>query len=151
MKIETLRDVMVWTQQAHQSLSDRLYSNAAGNFDERSKLLLDYLALHEQQLSNLLRDFELNADSKALNAYCYEYFSNNIESDIVSGLKLTTANPEQILSTVMALHQKIIELYQQLNDQFESPAASAIIQELLQLEEHEAMRMTHGSNRLADV
>ncbi len=46
MEIETLKDVLSWTQKFHQHLSHCLVHCSDENTNERSKMLLKYLSDH---------------------------------------------------------------------------------------------------------
>ncbi len=152
MKIETLHDILDWTRKLHQQLSNRLLASAAVSTNERSKMLLEYLADHEQKLGQLLDAFENESDAKALNSWCYEFFQNNeVLAKQQSKLSFDTMTSDQIVEEVAALHNQVIDVYRQLADQFEVPAATDVIQQLLALEQHEAMRLVQGSNRLQDI
>jgi tRNA A37 N6-isopentenylltransferase MiaA len=152
MEIETLRDVLEWTQQVHQHLSACLHHCSSENQQQRAVLLLNYLSDHEKRLSKLLKKTEETADPKALKTWCYEYFEKNpVVTHKHCEKPFADMNPEEIINEVMSLHEQVIDVYRQLNDQFETPSATRLIEALLQLEQHEAMRIAHGSNRLQDI
>ena len=45
MQIETLKDVLHWTQQFHHNLSECLSHCEDKNVDERARIMLDYLSV----------------------------------------------------------------------------------------------------------
>ena len=73
MQVETLNDVMKWTREAHQYLANCMQHCAGKNEGARAKLLLGYLADHEQKLVKVLDEFEKTASANALNTWCVEY------------------------------------------------------------------------------
>ena len=48
MQIETLKDVLHWTREFHQHLSQCLSHCADKNTDERARMILAYLSNHER-------------------------------------------------------------------------------------------------------
>lgn len=67
MQVETLKDVINWTREAHQHLASCMQHCAGENESARAKLLLDYLTDHEQKLVKVLDEFEETANVSALN------------------------------------------------------------------------------------
>ncbi len=152
MQIETLRDVLQWTTKFHQHLSECLAHCADENDSRRAKLLLDYLSQHEDCLADLLDQFEQTANTNALNTWCYEYLRKNpIVQHKHCDLPFSELDTRHIMEVIIDQHNQVIELYRQLSDHFESTSAHNLIMDLLALEEHEAMRMTQGANRLEDI
>lgn len=152
MQIETLGDVVNWTRQLHQWLSTCLEHCSDNSEKTRVTLLLNYLADHERELVKILDRVEEDSDIKALNTWCYEYFQKNpVATHQHCDKPFADMAPEDIIREVIDLHNQVIDVYRQLNDQFDAPSATQLIQELLQLEQHEAMRIVQGSNRLADI
>ena len=70
MQVETLKDLLGWTQQYHHHLSACLEHCATKNDSERSRLLLDYLVKHEQHLEMLISGICDTASENALNTWC---------------------------------------------------------------------------------
>ena len=50
MKVETLRDVLHWTSEFHQHLSECLKRGADKTDNTRAQMLLNYLSEHEEKL-----------------------------------------------------------------------------------------------------
>ena len=77
MQIETLKDVLHWTKEFHQHLSQCLSHCADKHADERAKMMLEYLSEHEKTLTDVIGGFEKSGDENALNTWCYEYASHH--------------------------------------------------------------------------
>tara|TARA_R110001606_G_scaffold395190_1_gene566914 strand:- start:18908 stop:19129 length:222 start_codon:yes stop_codon:yes gene_type:complete len=60
-------------------------------------------------------------------------------------------NTLKITEIVMHMHQQVITLYRDLAAQTAVNSARELLEELLSLEEHEAMRMSQSANRLEDM
>ena len=152
MKIETLHDVLEWTQQSHKQLGDCLHRSADEHQQERARMLLEYLSDHEQRLAKLVEEFDSGANSNALNTFCNELFQKkSLSTELICDKPYGQMDTDEILAEVSAVHEQVIDVYRQLADQFEPPHARELIEQLLDLEQHEAMRIVQGSNRLSDI
>jgi DNA integrity scanning protein DisA with diadenylate cyclase activity len=152
MQVENLRDILDWTIDFHQQLSLCLADCANKNESERAKLLLDYLAQHEQRLTKVIMKFEKTASSNALNTWCYEYLDKHpIVKHKHTDAPFSDLNTLQITEIVIHMHQQVITLYRDLAAQTVVNSAHDLLEELLSLEEHEAMRMSQSANRLEDM
>lgn len=152
MQAETLRDVMNWTRTLHGSLAQSLKRSAEDSRHERVRMLLDYLAEHEQRLQKVVELSEQDASLKALNTWCYDYFENAPLSLRKIELEdLGDREPDEIIATVIDLHEMVIDLYRYLLDRAESPTPRELIAGLLDLEEHEAMLVARDARAMEDL
>jgi len=152
MNINTLKDIIHWTRNAHAHLSEHMNRSAAETGSERSQMLLNYLAEHEQLLSNKLDSFENNGDLSALNTWCYEFIDQNpILSGTGEDAPFADMNSDAIAATLAEQHQKIITLYKHLLDQTDSESLKESLRQLVDMEEHEVMIMMQSANRLSDL
>ena len=152
MQIEPLKDVLNQTRNFHQHLASSLQNCKDRNQSERARLLLAYLAHHEQTLVEVLDGFSHSASANALNTWCYDYLENS------SALRLDQSNQPfgqmntgEIISEIVKQHNQIIDLYRYLYSRAPTPSIKDLLAQLLELEEHEAMRMAHSANRLEDL
>lgn len=152
MQVETLKDVLNWTREFHQYLASCMQHCADKNESERAKLLLDCLADHEQKLVEALDGLGKTADSKALNTWCLEYTDKHpiIRHEKCDKL-FAQMNVDEIITEITHQHGQVIELYRYLRGRDAAPSYRELLDQLLSLEEHEAMRMTQAANRLHDV
>lgn len=152
MQAEKLGDVLNWTIDFHQQLSSCLSDCAKVNENERARLLLDYLAQHEQSLTEIIAKFKIIASSNALNTWCYEYLDKHpIMKHKHGDVTFANLNTLQITEIVMHMHQQVITLYRDLTAQIVVNSAHELLEELLSVEEHEVMRMSQSANRLEDI
>ena len=106
MQVETLKDIMLWTQEFHQTLASCMEHCANHQLNERAKLLLDYLSEHERKLSSVLQALETSANQNALNAWCYEYMDKSpISPHITCEKAFAEMTTEEIIGEVEAQHQ----------------------------------------------
>lgn len=152
MEIETLDDVLSWTKKFHQHLSQCLSHCSSDNDSERSRLLLGYLAEHEKHLTLLLQEIQNTAKSSALMTWCQEYINKHpIDAHEKCHQPFARLTTNEISETIFKLHSDVIELYRFLLAQAGAPSAIELLQQLLDLEEHEAMQMANGTNQLEDL
>lgn len=152
MEIETLRDVLQWTEKFHRHLSDSLSAGSDKNTDQRARMVLAYLADHEKVLTQLVNGFEYEGDEHALNIWCYEYVQKHpIVQRVHSEAPFSELDAQQIMEVIVDQHQQVIALYRHLAGKEILPAASELLETLLSLEEHEMMRMMQSANRFSDM
>lgn len=152
MQAEHIKDVLDWTIDFHEQLSACLADCASKNESERAKLLLDYLAERERDLTKIIKEFKKTANSNALNTWCYDYLDKHpIMKHRHADVPFSSLDTPQIIEAVMHMHQQVIALYRDLTAQIVVNSAHELLEELLSLEEHEAMRMSQSANRLEDM
>lgn len=151
MEIKTFEDLIEWVRQLHAHLAESLRESAAGNADERARALLNYLSDHEDKLVGITAEFERQADPKAMKTRLYDY----IEHKSLNGRKPDThyagLSYDDICREVFEFHDEVIALYKALASKAEIPEARELMEELQEMEEHEAMRMARQSGSSRDV
>ncbi len=148
MKIKTLEDIVHWTTEYHELLSDSLAHAIEPEEKGDVNLLLDYLAKHEKALAQLIRLLEQTADAKTLSTLCSEYldsrpvFQNEHRDKDLSALTIN-----EIVAKLVHEHQQLIELYRFLYWRAESGSAQDLLKQLLTLEEHQALEINQAVKR----
>ena len=152
MQVETIKDVLHWTKEFHQHLSECLSSSVEKNTDERAKMLLAYLSDHEKNLAKVIHGFETSGNESALNTWCYEFVNKHpIIQNVHCDSLFADLDTAQIMEVIVDQHQQVIELYSYLFSRAEVPSAKELLDNLRSLEKHEAMRMSQSANRLNDI
>lgn len=152
MQIETLKDVLHWTKEFHQHLSQCLAHCADQNTDDRARMMLGYLSEHEKTLTDVVSGFERSGDEHALNTWCYEYLEHHpITQHAHCDSPFAELDAKQIIEVIVDQHQQVIELYRYLASRADIPSVKELVESLQSLEEHEVMRMVQSSNRLSDI
>ena len=152
MNIETFQDLIDWTRQLHAHLAACLKHCATQQEEVRAKWLLEYLADHEAALERTVASFEKQADPKALHTWVYDYLSRVPIAPHQACLSpYAGMSFDDICREIFSLHDQVIELYRYLEGRAEIPETRELVRELLKLEEHEAMRLAHQTNRARDL
>jgi len=152
VQVETLKEVLIWTQKFHRHLSQCLAHCANENENERARLLLRYLAEHEERLESLIDEIQQTASASALNTWCQEYVDKKpITAHLECQQPFSESNTGEISDVIFKLHNELTELYRFLYAQAGAPSALKLLKQLIELEEHEAMQMAQGTNQLEDL
>lgn len=151
MNIERCEDLINWTRKAHALLADCLAEGAKERSDSLAKMLLDYLAQHERELTVTIARVIEHAEPGALQAPLHDAVQGDtvrLEIDSETFAQITV---EEISQLVFAVHNRIIDLYRSLEKRRELHRASGLLGEVLQFEERETMRLAHQVNRLQEM
>ncbi|MCX4186932.1 ATPase [Methylophaga sp. OBS4] len=152
MQVESIKDILEWTVHFHHELAACLKDCTDKNENARAKLLLGYLATHEKTLENMVAEFERTANLNALNTWCYEYLDKHpVIKHKHSDVPFSKLDTKQIMETVTQLHEQVIDLYQDLYDRAPVESEKELLKQLLDVEDHEAMRISQSANRLEDL
>ncbi len=152
MQVETLRDVLVWTREFHKNLSACLHHCAGKNENARAKMLLEYLARHEQELSQTVSGFVETAEARALNTWCYDYLEKHpILHSAHCDAPFQDLEQDEIMVVITDQHEQVIDLYRYLHARADIEATRELMDELESLEEQESRRMTQGANRMQEM
>jgi rubrerythrin len=136
----------------HAHLAKCLAHCSGKNQNERASLLLDYLAAHEAKLEQMVSSFESQAEPRVLNTYIYDYLVHQpIQTHNLCDTPFANLDVDDISQAVFVYHQKVIDLYRDIEARADIPEAKALFQELLALEEHEAMLLAQQTGRMRDV
>lgn len=152
MKIKTLKDVLRWTKEFHQHLSECLAHCVDKNTDERARMVLVYLSEQEKNLAEVISGFETSSPDDALNTWCYEYVNQQtIIQHAYCDAPFADLDAAQIMEVVVDQHQQVIDLYHYLSSRANIPSAQEMLESISSLEEHEMMRMMQSANRFGDM
>jgi len=152
MQVESVKDILEWTVRFHHELAGCLKDCARVNQDQRAGLLLDYLADHEKTLERMMAEFEHTADLNALNTWCYEYVDKHpIVKHEHNDVPYAELDSRDIMARVTKLHEQVIEMFKDLYQRAPVESEKALLEQLYEVESHEAMRISQSANRLEDI
>ncbi|WP_438952481.1 hypothetical protein [Porticoccus sp.] len=152
MEIKTFAELIDWTRQLHAHLAHCLNKSIDENQEERARLLLDYLSNHETEMERMVAQFEQQADQKAMQTYVYDYLSHQpIKISQPCNIPFGKLGFDDICQEVFSLHEQMIELYRTLSSKAEIPEARGLLESLLEMEEHEVMRLATQTGRMSDL
>jgi hypothetical protein len=152
MEIRTFGDLVDWTRQLHEHLARCLAHCADHNEEERAKMLLHYLAAHENEMEYVVGEFKRRADPKALNTYVVDYLEHKpIRTHRTCDEPYAELGFNEICREIFDFHDQVTDLYRNLVGKAEIPEARELLESLLELEQHEAMRLVRQTGRMNDL
>lgn len=152
MEIKTFEDLIDWTRQRHDHLARCLHDAAEKHSNERASALMDYVASHETRLANAVVEFEKQADPNVMQTRLYDYQKHTpFTPGVACDPRLTTMSFDDIAREVFAFHDEVMELYKTLIGKAEIEGAKTLLEDLLALEQHEAMQLSSQIGRMADL
>ena len=152
MEVRTFGDLIDWTRQLHEHLARCLLHCADHNEEERAKMLLNYLAAHENEMEYVVGEFKRQADPNALNTYVYDYLEHKpIQTHRTCDAPYASLSFNEICREIFDFHDQVIDLYRNLVGKAEIPEARELLEALLELEQHEAMRLVRQTGRMNDL
>ncbi|SBR51581.1 MULTISPECIES: hypothetical protein [unclassified Halomonas] len=149
MPVETINQVLEMTRLLHDNLANKLGKAASYQQKEKVHMLLDYLSLHERELSRTLKLSKNDAQAAAINTWCIDYFDKHTFAlEDVDYVNMTFS---EIMRSIVTIHNNIIDLYRYLALRTEAVEAKALLNNILFLEQHEAMRIVRDAEELEDL
>lgn len=151
MSNKTLRDMMDWTQQFHRDMAQSMQFSAAQTKGERERMLLGYLVEHENELARMVGRYRENASDTALNTWVSAYMEQYPPVEQPPRQPpFSEMNTAEIMTAVQEQHDRIINIYEHLED-FVQSSANELVRDVRNLEEQELLRISQSANRLEDI
>ncbi|MDX1457613.1 MAG: ATPase [Marinobacter sp.] len=152
MQIRTFGELIEWTRELHHQLAKHFSHGAQQHQQERASALLAYLADHEAKLDQAIAEFERQGNLKALNTRLYDYLNHSpVETQRLSDKPYSEMGFDEICRELFDVHDQIMALYSSLIGKAEIPETKSLLEGLLELEEHESMRLARQIGRMDDV
>ncbi|MAD75468.1 MAG: hypothetical protein CML20_11880 [Rheinheimera sp.] len=152
MKVDSIRGLLDWTAGYHQHLSNCFAKSAEKQQNDRSQMLLNYLADKEMDLATRVRAFKDVGEDKALNTWCTEHIDKHpLMAEAACDDAYTTMDSNAIITEVEQQHQIIILLYENLYDRSPKEEIKELLAKVRDLQQQEAQQMMQGANRLEDI
>lgn len=150
MKVETIEDVVDWAQALHSRLAECLADCSAEHEKLQAQWLLTYLADHERTISKVISG--MSPDDSVLNTWIYDYIGHApIDPHRTCDRAFAEMSFEEICTAVFDLHNQAIKLFAHLASRAEIPSTREFINQLLDIEQHETMRLAQQANRIRDL
>jgi len=152
MTLETVKDILDWTQALHQQLSETYDEAAAEIGDERASMLLKYVAEHERALSEAIKHFEQDSNVHLMDTWLQDYvnkmpFAKNAQ--VFS--PFNNASPAAIIDATIDTHQSLIDMYKELAEIAKTTHLKDLFAEMQFLENSELKRMVTSMQRMYDL
>lgn len=149
MEINSIHDLILWTQKYHQQL-ERFYATAASKADEKLiHELLAYFKSHEQRLADTYERVLDSEDKTVLNNWCRDYSS--AQPQFIEDMNLDGLSMQQIVDKVVDAHQYLIDLYYELASKANTFGDLDLFNSLLELEENDLMQEKIGAQSFSEL
>jgi len=73
MPTETIKDILDWGRRLHEDLATIYQSASTESEDERTRLLLNYIADHENHLAEIIANFEKHDTTGRIDSWMRDY------------------------------------------------------------------------------
>lgn len=151
MRFQQVREILEWNQAIHEHLAQRYSELADQSGRERVTLMLQYLADHETALQNAVQAYETDAADALLDTW----FEHAPELELPPSLaelkiNLQKASVMDIVKIAVNTHEYLMSIYRELHDQTDIATAREMFANLLEMEQHDAMRTVRDAQRLED-
>tara|TARA_R100000988_G_scaffold99603_1_gene69037 strand:- start:1106 stop:1603 length:498 start_codon:yes stop_codon:yes gene_type:complete len=152
MEIKTFGNLIEWTRIKHAELAKCLTHAADKHPDQRTAMLLHYLASQEARLDSMVTVFQDKADPKALDMYAYDM---NMHNPITTHMDIddhyVRMSADEIREEVFGFHDQIAELFRAMIAKAEIPEASDLLREFLDMEVNESKLLVRQTERMNDM
>ncbi len=150
MAAQQVRDVLARMRSLHNRLSRSFDEIRQDSDDHRVRSALRCMTAHEKQLRKWVEDIGAHADDGILNTWIQ--FAPGFALDQVLEEHAVTADmdPEEILTTAVALDQALLGLYRRLVDSASAPRVKEMFENLLQLVEIKDLQFTRTAVEMVD-
>lgn len=151
MRFEQTRDVIDHVGDFHLQAS-RLYAELQQHAsNQRVRMLLDYLARHQQSLAHKILEFKQETSKVVLNSW----FKYTHDEDILKPLQTVDRHSDldfdAALDLAVRLDAQLLELYQEMAERARSSEVKEIFNNLLLREMEEKQKLMHAALGLMDL
>ena len=151
MRFKTVADVLHWVEGFHRQVQAELTGKWAETGDERIRMLLAYLADHEQKLTAALEACEEDVPAGTLSTW-YRDADCPLAMDHAALTKaVSDMDVDEVLACMVRCHNSLIKLYETLRDRAEVPIVAELFASLAAMEASELRRSVRDTNLLKDL
>lgn len=151
MRFETTHDLLTQASELHAGLARYYERLAAESGKEKVKMLLDYLARHERNLSAVVSRFSDEAAAVVRNAWFKQELDSGFIKCIPPARPVDELSLDELVDLAIQLDDCIADLYQLIAVNSELPEVRDAFVNLVALERAEKMRMVRQAMRLDDL
>ena len=152
MRYKTVKDILDWTAELHRQLGEMAEQTADEPERGRLKIVVDYLSDHEARLKEAIHDFEKDIPEGVL-ATWFDRAPDFKMPDLAQEAEglARAGNIEQAIALVVAFHDQIVGIYNNLAEQTNNEKIRELFESLASLEEHDKLRLVRNAHHLRDM
>lgn len=151
MRYQTVRDIIDHSKRLHHDLGEFYRSLEDKVQSDRVKMLLNYLARHEEHIEESLKKYTLDANQNLWDEW-FQFGPDEKLTDLVSELKFAaTHNLDEVVKMALAVDDYFIDLYKKLSINASSEKVRELFVNLVEMEELEKTRTVRSALELSDM
>lgn len=152
MTVETVKDVLEWTRELHQKISDTYAETASEIGDERAAMLLKYIAEHEKTLADAIAKFEEHSSATLMDTWFQEHLEKNpFMQNFQAFSNFHPVDTTEIMKITVDAHQALIGMYKEFADLAKTSHLKDLFGNLADMEMGEMMRIVTSGERMSDM
>lgn len=152
MAIETIKDILDWGRRLHEELAQIYQNSSAESEDERTRLLLSYIADHEQKLADIIANYEKHDTTGKIDSWMRDYLDKNpFMAGMREVVKFNPMDGDEILKATINAHQQMIKMYRDLAQNAKAERLESLFENIANMEANELMRMVVTGERWSDM
>lgn len=140
-------DFLHWAEAYHARLAEFYRSRGKEAARSEVKIVLDYMARHQDALRRIIEDYERGASKAVLDTwYKISPDPKAFQDPSASGFRPDLTSDEAI-DLALDLDHSLISMYEQLIRRAETPGLREVLENLLQAERREEIRLLRSQSR----
>lgn len=141
MPVRTVKDLLTYLQKFHTDLSTTLQRVADRISEEKSRVILNYIAEQQKALERCLQECEAETDEAVVRTWL-KFPPTLPECRCFDGMDWPeNITPAEIVQRFQRIHSCLLQLYQRMADEAPTPDVREFFSELLQTEQSEHARV----------
>jgi len=151
MRFESIHDVLEHARNMHQQVADFYRQLDDASAQTRVRMLLDYLAEHEQHLADAMHELGSEADPALLHSFLAHMpdpvqFDEALHTPIRPDMSV-----DEVLEIALRFDDALIALYQDLAEHTDNEAVRDLLNNLTELENLEKRRVARNTMMMQDI
>ena len=148
MRFEQVRDALHHVESFHRQLSAFYQSSAERKVEGKEKMLLDYMAQHEMDLSDDLKKYEDGAPNRILDGWFQYADDDNL---LKFSDKAELENVEDIVAISLECGEKLISLLNDFADNADTPDLKEVFSNMAQMQAKEQRKLSMNVDRMTEL
>jgi len=151
MRFETIQDVLEHGRAMHQQIADFYRQLDDASAQTRVRMLLEYLAEHEQHLAEALHELRSVGDPALMHSFL-AHMPDPVQFDAALHVPIRPdMEVDEVLEMALRFDDALIELYQNLAEHTDNEAIRNLLNNLTELENLEKRRVVRNTLMMQDL
>ena len=148
MRFEQARDAFHHVEGFYRKLGTLYQTTSKQKTDGKEKMLLDYMAQHQMELSDNLEKYEHNAPNKILDAW----FGYTDDDNVLTFPEKTELDSlDDIVAVSLECGEKLIKLFNNFADSADTSDLKEVFTNMAKMQEKEQRKLSINVDRLTEL